>query len=57
MAGLGYAGAGNADDWLISPKLWLRPGTDNILSFYTNMNGGAEDYDVLLSPFIFLSTT
>ena len=50
MAGLGYAGAGNADDWLISPKLWLRPGTDNILSFYTNMNGGAEDYDVLLSP-------
>ena len=50
MAGLGYAGAGSADDWLISPKLWLRPGTDNILSFYTNMNGGAEDYDVLLSP-------
>ena len=50
MAGLGMAGAGTADDWLISPKLWLRPGTDNILSFYTNMNGGAEDYDVLLSP-------
>ena len=50
MAGLGMAGAGNADDWLISPKLWLRPGTDNILSFYSNMNGGSEDYDVLLSP-------
>jgi len=50
MAGLGMAGAGNADDWLISPRLWLRPGTDNIISFYTNMNGGSEDYDVLLSP-------
>ena len=50
MAGLGYAGAGTADDWLISPRLWLRPGTDNILSFYSNMNGGSEDYDVLLSP-------
>ena len=50
MAGLGMAGAGTADDWLISPTLWLRPGTDNILSFYSNMNGGSEDYDLLLSP-------
>jgi len=50
MAGLGMAGAGTADDWLISPMLWLRPGTDNILSFYSNMNGGSEDYDLLLSP-------
>ena len=38
MAGLGMAGAGDADDWLVSPLLHLRPGTDNILSFYTNMN-------------------
>lgn len=52
MAGLGMAAAGTADDWLISPELWLRPGTDNILSFYTNMNDGSvtEIYDVLLSP-------
>ena len=50
MAGLGMAGAGSADDWLISPTLWLRPGTDNILTFYSNMNGGSEDYDLLLSP-------
>ena len=50
MAGLGMAGAGDADDWLVSPLLHLRPGTDNILSFYTNMNGGSETYDVLLSP-------
>ena len=50
MAGLGMAGAGTADDWLVSPELYLRPGTDNILSFYTNMNGGSETYDVLLSP-------
>ena len=50
MAGLGMAGAGNADDWVVSPILHLRPGTDNILSFYTNMNAGSETYDVLLSP-------
>ena len=50
MAGLGMAGAGDADDWLVSPLLHLRPGTDNILSFYTNMNAGSETYDVLLSP-------
>ena len=50
MAGLGMAGAGAADDWLVSPELHLRPGTDNILSFYTNMNAGSETYDVLLSP-------
>ena len=50
MAGLGMAGAGDADDWLVSPELHLRPGTDNILSFYTNMNAGSETYDVLLSP-------
>ena len=50
MAGLGMAGAGSADDWLVSPKLWLRPGTDNILSFYTNMNGDEENYSVMLSP-------
>ena len=50
MAGLGMAGAGDADDWLVSPLLHLRPGTDNILSFYTNMNAGNETYDVLLSP-------
>ena len=50
MAGLGMAGAGDADDWLVSPLLHLRPGTDNILSFYTNMNAGSESYDVLLSP-------
>ena len=42
----------DADDWLISPDLWLRPGTDNILSFYTRMHDGSvtEIYDVLLSP-------
>ena len=50
MAGLGMAGAGDADDWLVSPLLHLRPGTDNILSFYTNMNAGSETYDILLSP-------
>ena len=50
MAGLGMAGAGDADDWLVSPLLHLRPGTDNILSFYSNMNAGSETYDVLLSP-------
>ena len=50
MAGLGMAGAGNADDWVVSPILHLRPGTDNILSFYTNMNAGSETYDILLSP-------
>ena len=50
MAGLGGAGAGSADDWLISPELWLRPGTDNLLTFYSNMNGGEETYNVLLSP-------
>ena len=51
MTGLGNAGSGAADDWLISPELWLRPGTDNILSFYSNMNDGSitEIYDVLLS--------
>ena len=32
MAGLGMAGSGTADDYLISPLLWLRPGTDNLLS-------------------------
>ncbi|MEL1227300.1 MAG: choice-of-anchor J domain-containing protein, partial [Candidatus Neomarinimicrobiota bacterium] len=50
MAGLGMAGSGTADDWLISPILWLRPGTDNLLSFYVNSNAGEESYDVLLSP-------
>ena len=34
MAGLGMAASGGtADDWLISPNLWLRPATDNMLSF------------------------
>ena len=53
MAGLGMGSSGlDADDWLISPDLWLRPGTDNILSFYTRMHDGSstEIYDVLLSP-------
>ena len=53
MAGLGMGSSGlDADDWLISPDLWLRPGTDNILSFYTRMHDGSntEVYDVLLSP-------
>ena len=50
MAGLGGAGAGAADDWLISPELWLRPGTDNLLTFYSNMNAGTETYDILISP-------
>ena len=53
MAGLGMGSTGGtADDWLISPELWLRPGTDNILSFYTRMHDGSvtEIYDVLLSP-------
>ena len=50
MAGLGMAGSGTADDYLISPLLWLRPGTDNLLSFYVNSNAGEESYDVLLSP-------
>ena len=53
MAGLGMGSSGSdADDWLISPDLWLRPGTDNILSFYTRMHDGSvtEIYDVLLSP-------
>ena len=53
MTGLGMGGTlGDADDWLISPDLWLRPGTDNILSFYTEMYDGSvtEIYDVLLSP-------
>ena len=50
MAGLGMAGSGTADDWLISPILWLRPGTDNLLSFYVNSNAAEESYDVLLSP-------
>ena len=31
-----------ANDWLISPDLWLRPGTDNILSFYTRMHDGSN---------------
>jgi hypothetical protein len=44
------AGSGTADDWLISPILWLRPGTDNLLSFYVNSNAAEESYDVLLSP-------
>ena len=44
------AGSGTADDYLISPLLWLRPGTDNLLSFYVNSNAGEESYDVLLSP-------
>ena len=51
MAGLGMAASGGtADDWLISPNLWLRPGTDNVLSFYVNTNGGQENYDLMLSP-------
>ena len=51
MAGLGMASSGGtADDWLISPNLWLRPGTDNMLSFYVNTNGGQENYNVMLSP-------
>ena len=53
MAGLGMGSTGaTANDWLISPHLWLRAGTDNILSFYTKMHDGSstEVYDVLLSP-------
>ncbi|MED5451673.1 MAG: PKD domain-containing protein [Candidatus Neomarinimicrobiota bacterium] len=53
MAGLGMGDNGNsADDWLISPELWLRPGTDNILSFWTDTYDAnyVEAYDVLLSP-------
>ena len=53
MAGLGMGDNGNsADDWLISPELWLRAGTDNILSFWTDTYDAAfvETYDVLLSP-------
>ena len=43
MAGLGMGSSGlDADDWLISPDLWLRPGTDNILSFYTRMHDGSS---------------
>ena len=53
MAGLGMGDSGNsADDWLISPELWLRAGTDNILSFWTDTYDASyvETYDVLLSP-------
>ena len=50
MAGLGMNSSATADDWLVSPELWLRPGTDNLIKFYTNMNGGEENYSVMLSP-------
>ena len=62
MAGLGMAGVETADDWLISPLLHLRPGTDNILilhqynagkkhmMFYYLQTGGTalEDFTVTL---------
>ena len=56
MAGLGMNSNATADDWLISPNLWLRPGTDNMLSFYVNTNGGQENYDVMHNIIILLTT-
>ena len=52
MAGQGdYADETARDDWLITPELWLRPGTDNTLSFYLQVvNGQTETFDVVLSP-------
>ena len=52
MAGQGdYATETARDDWLITPELWLRPGTDNTLSFYHQVVGGqTETFDVVLSP-------
>jgi PKD repeat protein len=52
MVGQGdYATETVRDDWLITPELWLRPGTDNTLSFYHQVvNGQTETFDVVLSP-------
>ena len=52
MAGQGdYTSETLRDDWLITPELWLRAGTDNTLSFYVQVVGGqTETFDVKISP-------
>ncbi len=49
MSGLGMAGSLPADDAIVSPRLWLRPGVDSMLTFYTNSNGGEESFRVLIA--------
>ena len=52
MAGMGdFASETARDDWLVTPELWLRSGSDNTISFYAQVVGDqTEDFDVLLSP-------
>jgi PKD repeat protein len=50
MVGINGAGS-DADDWIVTPELWLRPGVANIFKYYhqTDTTDG-ETYEILLSP-------